>query len=115
MMRGSLRTCSWVLRARLGLTGGRHREGAARLLRRARGNVTEREKEGNWAGNFAHHAQGMMTGQRVERRRQQGGLATAAARAALRQAGTQAPGAARLLWQLSLVNKRHVRAKIVHG
>jgi hypothetical protein len=84
MMRGSLRTCSWDLRARLGLTGGRHREGAARLLRRARGEATGREKEENWAGEFAYHAQGMVTGRRVERRRQQGGLAAAAARAALR-------------------------------
>jgi hypothetical protein len=84
MMRGSLRTCSRVLRARLSLTGGRHREGAARLLRRARGDATGREKEENWAGKFAYHAQEMVTGQRVERRRQQGGLATAAARAALR-------------------------------
>jgi hypothetical protein len=33
----------------------------------------------------------------------------------LRQAGTQAPGAARLLWRLPLVNKHHVRVKIVHG
>jgi hypothetical protein len=84
MMRGSLRTCSWDLRARLGLTGGRHREGAARLLRRARGDATECEKEENWARYSAYHAQGMTTGPRVERRRQQGGLATAAARAALR-------------------------------
>jgi hypothetical protein len=84
MMRGNLRTCSRVLRARLGLTGGRHREGAARLLRRARGDATGRDKEGNWAGRFAYHAQEMRTGQWVEKRRQQGGLATAAARAALR-------------------------------
>jgi hypothetical protein len=84
MMWGSLRTCSWALQARLGFTGGRHREGAARLLRRARGEATGRDKEENWAGSFAYHAQEMRTGQRVERRRQQGGLATAAARAALR-------------------------------
>jgi hypothetical protein len=84
MMWESLRTCSWALRARLGLTGGRHREGAAWLLRRARGEGTGRDKEGNWAGRVAYHTQEMRTGQRVERRWQQGGLVTAAARAALR-------------------------------
>jgi hypothetical protein len=55
---GMLRTCSWSLWERSGLTGGRRRKGAARLLRRARGDATEREKEGNWAGENAYRAQG---------------------------------------------------------
>jgi hypothetical protein len=50
MTRGCLRTCSWGLWERSGLTGGQHRKGAARLLRRARGDATEREKEGSWVG-----------------------------------------------------------------
>jgi hypothetical protein len=36
----------------------------------------------------------------------------AAARAALRWAGTQAPDAARSRWQFPLSNKHHVRGKI---
>jgi hypothetical protein len=43
-----------------------------------------REKKRNWAGDFAYHAQGMTTGQRVERRWQWRDSTTTAARAALR-------------------------------
>jgi hypothetical protein len=39
---------------RSGLTGGRHRKGAARPLRRARGGAAVREMKGNWEGVFAH-------------------------------------------------------------
>jgi hypothetical protein len=91
--RGRLRTQSRALRARLGFTGGRLREGAARLLRRARGEGAGRDRRGNWAGGVAYHTQAMRTGRRVERRRQWGGLVTTADRAALRRArGAAATG-----------------------
>jgi hypothetical protein len=69
---------------RSGLTCGRHRKGAARPLRRARGDAVVREIKGNWAGGFAHCVQRKKAGSRAERRRQRRGSTTAAARAALR-------------------------------
>jgi plasmid stabilization system protein ParE len=68
----------------MGLTGGRHRKGAARLLRRARGDDAARKLEGNWAGVFANLVRRKKAGSRAERRRQRKGSTTAAARAALR-------------------------------
>jgi hypothetical protein len=68
----------------MGLTSGRHRKGAARLLRRARGDDAARKIEGNWEGGFAHRVRRKKAGSRAERRRQRKDLTTAAARAALR-------------------------------
>jgi hypothetical protein len=74
LLRGRLRTWPWGQWERLGLTGGQHRTGAARSLRRARGGNVVREKKRNWVGDFTYHAQRMTAGQRVERRRQRGKL-----------------------------------------
>jgi hypothetical protein len=59
-----------------GLTGGRHRKGAARLLRRARGGDAACKLKGNWVGVFAHRAQRKKAGSRAERRRQRRGSTT---------------------------------------
>jgi hypothetical protein len=92
LLRG-LRTHLGVQGRGSGFYGGRRRKGAEPLLRRARGEGTGRDKEANWAGRLAYHTQAMRTGRRVERRRQQGGLVTEAARAALRRArGVAATG-----------------------
>jgi hypothetical protein len=69
---------------RSGLTGGRHRKGAARLLRRARGGAAVHEIKGNWAGVFAHRVQRKKAGSKMKRRRRWGSLAMVADRAALR-------------------------------
>jgi hypothetical protein len=96
-------TAAGAGRGRIGLAG----EPAGRLKR------ARKEKYGR--GNLVHHVTKRRASSRAERRRQRRGSTTATARAALRQAGTQAPGAARLRWRLPLVNKHRVRVMIVHG
>jgi hypothetical protein len=96
-------TAAGAGRGRIGLAG----ELAGRLKRARKG------KTGG--GNLAHHVKKRRASSRAKRKQQRRVSTMAAALAALRQAGTQAPGAARLLWQLPLVNKHHVRAMIVHG
>jgi hypothetical protein len=55
---------------RSGLTGGRHRQGAARLLRRARGDAVVREIKGNWAGFLLTACRGR---RRAQKRREGAG------------------------------------------
>jgi hypothetical protein len=55
---------------RSGLTGGRHRKGAARLLRRARGDAVVREIKGNWAGFLLTACRGR---RRAQKRREGAG------------------------------------------
>jgi hypothetical protein len=90
-------------RGRIGLAG----EPVGRLKRAKKGKMGR--------GNLAHHVKKRRASSRVKGRRQRRGSTTAAARAALRQAGTQAPSVARSWWRLSLDNKRHVRQPIVLG
>jgi hypothetical protein len=73
------------------LTGGRHRKGAARLLRRARGGAAVRERKENWAGVIAHSATVKQASSKTKRIQQRRGLATAAGRAALRRGRGAAP------------------------
>jgi hypothetical protein len=96
-------TAAGAGRGQIGLAG----EPAGRL-KRAR-------KENTGGGNLAHHVTKRRASSRAKMKWQRRGSTTAAARAVLRQAGTQAPGAARLRWRLPLVNKHNVRVMIVHG
>jgi hypothetical protein len=85
MTRGRLRTCSWGLWGLSCLTGGWHRKGAERPLRRARGHAAVHEEEGNWAGKVAHSSRVKRASSKTKRIQQQRGLATVAGRAALRR------------------------------
>jgi hypothetical protein len=101
-----------VARASTAAAAGRGRIGLAGELA---GRLKRARKGKTGGGNLAHHVKKRRASSRAKRKRQRQGSTTAAAQAVLRQAGTQAPGAARLLWRLPLVNKHHVRVMIVHG
>jgi hypothetical protein len=73
------------------LTGGRHRKGAARLLRRACGDAAVHERKGNWAGVNAHSSTVKRASSKTKRIQRRRGLATAAGRAALRRGRGAAP------------------------
>jgi hypothetical protein len=88
--------------------GGSASLASPRRLKRARKRNTGEE-------NLAHHVTKRRASSQAKRKRQRRGSTTVVARAALRQAGTQAPGASRLRWRLPLVNKHHVRVMIVLG
>jgi hypothetical protein len=78
-------------RGRSCLTGGRHRKGAVRLLRRAHGGAAVRERKGNWAGVNAHSSTVKRASSKTKRIQRRRGLATAAGRAALRRGRGAAP------------------------
>jgi hypothetical protein len=73
------------------LTGGRHRKGAERPLRRARGHAAVHEEKGNWAGKVAHGSRVKQASSKTKRIQQRRGLATAAGRAALWRGRGAAP------------------------
>jgi hypothetical protein len=101
-----------VARASTAAGAGRGRIGLAGELA---GQLKRARKGKTGGGNLAHHVKKRRASSRAKKKQQRRGSTMAAALAALRQAGTQAPVVARLLWQLPLVNKHHVRAMIVHG
>jgi hypothetical protein len=73
------------------LAGGRHRKGAERPLRRARGCAAVHERKGKRAGINAHSSKEKRASSKVKKMRRRRSLATAAGRAALRCGQGAAP------------------------
>jgi hypothetical protein len=90
-MQGRLRTRQGSSRGRLCLTGGRHRKGAERPLRRARGCAAMHERKGKRAGINAHGSKVKRASSKMKKIRRRRSLATAAGRAALRRGRGAAP------------------------
>jgi hypothetical protein len=88
---GALAHVTGGLWGQLCLTGGRHRKGAERPLRRARECAVVHERKGKRAGIIAHSSKEKRASSKVKKMRRRRSLATAAGRAALRCGRGAAP------------------------
>jgi hypothetical protein len=80
-----MRTCSWGLWGLLCLTGGPHRKGAERPLRRARGHAVARKRKGKQAGVIAHRGVQNLKQQRERKEKRRSGPASTVTSAAPRR------------------------------
>jgi hypothetical protein len=88
---GTLARVTGGLWGQLCLTGGQHRKGAERPLRRARGCTVVHERKGKRVGIIAHSSKEKRASSKVKKIRRRRSLATAAGRAVLRCGRGAAP------------------------